>query len=1179
MSRKVERTDSAASLIAALEAMPRMLETDVEATKLTIDSKKDRLKGLEASQGKPFQHAERLKAAEERLKVVEAELEKLTGPNQGAEAAPAGGELDPFTMTPQERAVFDMASELEDEEQQAQVLADLRTQMMRRVAADRRNEGGFLDPAMLGLGKDKEPEEPFVQMTREEIEERYQKAKLKPDAGSLLPKVKDALKELAMERHHFPHLDPTESPLMAQLNEVLLQLEGAGAWGEATAGTMVSEVLAGMDKRGADLLARVLLLRDMVRDVESGTYGEMDEEGVTPIGLPFGFESFGELQENLLLAEKEMENHPGIEAAVKRRQRIVAPVTRQAVKLGILRKEVLNDDRYFHRQVIEYLEARDKQLGLSSRTARAKRRGFQHERVGGSDFNPIYHESEFEWLAQIHANIATIQAQREIRRLADMSKELGAEAKALNAANVEAALIQQFGHTPVGKEHPLWHSRMLIARGSSELKDGLLDGSIEAPAGFQHVVDELAVTDADEDFSHPDWWRMLKALSTEGGDGAMQANMIFKGIAEREQVTKEILGRDYKTAIDLAPEGYVEWQPVKGNVMYRASSVADRVIEAILAGERKLTQEDVTMITALGGPRETWIVPEGLALTLDKMTNTTSDSRVEKLWTTIISAVKQTWLVSPGKIVKYNLRNWISDLEASLMEPAIVKYVPDSYRDLLAFEQGKATPALRDEVLDAIKRRVLGQGLTAAEIEDISKLPQFEKFVTADSLTFMGAILKYYRFARQITQFRENILRLAAYRHFEKMRKDNPAKFLASYGASRFDIVKALEGKDRSARLARDLLGDYGNISAGGTWARRHLFPFFSWTEVNGKRYTNAFRNIAHEGEGYDSEAAQKSRWAKLAARLGIALGARVTGRAIGLAMLVNIYYALTSIWNHLFFRDELKELGSRAHGIALILGRNKDGSIRWYGIDSAFADYLEWVGLNDWPKDIKDVAEKPARLAQKFQDAALAPINKLAQLLEPVTKTIYELATRRSLFPDVRRPSVIRDRGEYLAQQAAMGWLYRRIMDKPLKPGDTAQAFLGVSNTDPGEAAYWMIREKQSEWRKQNDKTTGAYLPDAKANALYYWRKSVAWGQPARAERWLAKYLELGGTIKGARESVKAGRPLEDMNQHDEAAFRRTLSPEEKEVLNLARKWYRETMSAAPKTIPGAIRRRNLTR
>ena len=56
--------------------------------------------------------------------------------------------------------------------------------------------------------------------------------------------------------------------------------------------------------------------------------------------------------------------------------------------------------------------------------------------------------------------------------------------------------------------------------------------------------------------------------------------------------------------------------------------------------------------------------------------------------------------------------------------------------------------------------------------------------------------------------------------------------------------------------------------------------------------------------------------------------------------------------------------------------------------------------------------------------------------------------------------------------------------------------------------------------------------------------------------------YLEAGGTRGGLTTSFKLSKPTGGLRKKDKGKFYRTLSKKDKELLNTASKWYRQTYS-----------------
>jgi hypothetical protein len=561
-------------------------------------------------------------------------------------------------------------------------------------------------------------------------------------------------------------------------------------------------------------------------------------------------------------------------------------------------------------------------------------------------------------------------------------------------------------------------------------------------------------------------------------------------------------------------------------------------------------------VLVLGGPKETWVIPDYLGATMDKLGQQRDLSAVEATWVGAMRYWKTLMLQAPNRLLKYVFNNTSGDLDAAILYPRVMKYAPGAASDLFTYMvRRKAGDALKREMQEATRLRVIDQGLTVAEIPDVNELPAFSRLVASDPLHFMGLVQGYFEKARLVTQLRENVLRLAAWRHFRTEIEQGRA---VGFGASNPASVNAQSTADgKAAVLARDLLGDYGAVSSGGVFIRDRMIPFYSWMEINAKRYVRLFRNIGNEGHS--------------GGRLAGAGAARLAVAGAGVALRANVFFLLVNLWNHLLWPDEEKELrGEDARTLHLILGRDGDGRVRTVRIEGAFADFLEWLNLADYPADIADLLNGRKSLADQFVEGAEAPVNRIVTSWEPVTKTAAELLTGRSFYPNAFEPRVIRDRGGQAARAVTLGWLYDKVTDKPIRPGNLATDLL-LYRTDPGEAAYFRVREKAGDWLEQHNKGRKLGNPTEKENALYYWRKALQWGEPEQAERWLQRYYALGGTRSSAVGSIKRAHPLNVIAAHDRRAFVASLSAQDREALTLAEQWYQRTYRGVRPSRPAA--------
>jgi len=486
-------------------------------------------------------------------------------------------------------------------------------------------------------------------------------------------------------------------------------------------------------------------------------------------------------------------------------------------------------------------------------------------------------------------------------------------------------------------------------------------------------------------------------------------------------------------------------------------------------------------------------------------------------------------------------------------DPAILKWTKQAAKELWAFHYDKKlSTALRQEIVDLVKVDVIGSGMTVHDIPDITNLADFEKLMEAmrgEKIRGVKAIKRFWTGTKNFTTWRENVLRLAAFRHFQaQLRKGKQV-----FGASDPDKVRAIGSQfNRAALLARELVGDYGGLSKSGRWTRRKLIPFYSWAEINAPRYWRIIKNLPIEGE---------ARGGRL--RVGAVLGKKAAFTTAKIAM----FYTLVQLFNHLVWPDEEEELGATGRRqMHLILGRRADGSIITMRIQGAFSDALSWLGAEDLPQDIRDVKAGRKTATGMLGEAALAPVQKVVQGIRPDVKVPFELMTGKTLYPDMTRPRPIRDKAEHVARLFSLDAAYRRLAGKPSREAGMFDKVLGdlgrtvVYTADPGEAAYHDIRglafkylEKQNIERPQVEATS-------KSNALYYYRQAIKYGDGEAAQRYLDDYRRLGGNWKGLRISVKRAHPLAMLPKTHRYRFTASLSGEDRALLNRATSWYRQT-------------------
>jgi hypothetical protein len=581
-------------------------------------------------------------------------------------------------------------------------------------------------------------------------------------------------------------------------------------------------------------------------------------------------------------------------------------------------------------------------------------------------------------------------------------------------------------------------------------------------------------------------------------------------------------------------------------------SINDKILAQVLGGNHELAAPDVQQILARGVDVR-WVVPSELAEALDgqDFMSLVKDNVVSRMAETSLNWWKRWILINPARIFKYNLNNLSGDLDISLAyDPKILKSAGQAARDLWAMHYDKPMEEeLKAEIEKAVRDGVIGSGMTVHDIPDSGDTPQLRRLMLALGADNRGALRHIERFwegSKNFTTWRENVLRLAAYRYF-KQRIANGDRV---YGASEQGKVDATADPDRKAALlARELIGDYGGLSKGGQWLRRKMIPFYSWLEINAPRYYRMYRNLAVEGE---------PRGRNL--RMGAVLGKKTLLLTAKMSML----YAAVSLFNHLFWPDEEEELGEVGRRqLHLILGRRADGTVLSLRFQGALSDALSWFNLHDFPEDVRELATGKKTVYQWVGEAPLETVNKLVQGVRPDIKTPAEMMTGRQLFPEFWRPRPIRDKWEHAARLFSAEKLYQRVAGKPIR-GDSVGArvmndlvSLVVYSSDPGEAAYFDTRKMVGDFLEARNIEKPVVDPTERSSALYYYKQAIKFGDAEAAEKYLAKYKELGGKIKYLRISIDRAHPLARLPRKNRTQFFNTLSAKDRQTIKRATKWY----------------------
>ncbi len=1032
------------------------------------------------------------------------------------------------------------------------------------------------------------------QSSDKEVEERFQRAH-GIEKDSLIRRVKEWGGNVVKQfQRHFEHLDPKQD---AQAIQILRSFESGMGAAPTIAWKRMLGWVRGMSPKDMKIFERALILPDLVKDIQEGLYDDR------PGSVPF----YGKGDED---ARPIDQVRSAIEADAARVEKLLTPelrqrlVDRQAfqrafaqelVDAGLMRPEILEDERYYHRQVMKYANA-PKLPGLRGSDVRNSTRGAQRKRAGGGDFNTMYVESEFEYLSQMMQELAKVETLAKLKGEFDIKDQLRSEAKARNQQGMEEWHQAQLdamggGHDLEGKP---WDQefRARIASNMQELEKIAKTGAW--PKGpFDDFIERLAAGQATTD--DPDWFPFL-AWAAEGGrvvgmpgDGGtgrraqpytarpeIHARAIFRAIGDREAMVKATLGKKYHTWQQVAAEhgeDYTIWQPEEGQQIVPGWSVADHAItqalqaagvpvdevaEAALPEVVPVPGKHLKRSLLVMGPKPQWVIPSHLAQQLQSMRNAAEMPAWIRGSEWLTRQWKRIVLLNPARVVKYSLNNVVGDVDIAMTHPGIFKEVPAAARELWGWVHDKAQPPeVAARLEQASKAGIIDSSLSVAELPDISRQDAVRLMSHGDEALWKRVLvgagqvaIGQHPLVHKLQVWRESILRLAAARFFYRQiasgkkplgasSRDEVAQLYAARDAKTGAASKAITA-ELAAKLSRDLIGDYGGLSVAGQHLRRTLIPFYSWMEINAPRYWRLIQNARYEGG--------PAAGARAAAGIALVNTGKLAIAAGALTAAVYLWNAgMKSLLGVRDDEDPNKDLAKQF----IVLGRRGDGTLITVKTNGALADALDWFGLGnakDKGQRLVKAYEEGKLLDQARQtaaDVAVAPVNKLAAGITPVIKSPAESLMGKTIYPDIRSPKPIRDQADYWAGTFGLSPAYRALTDR----ADPVSATTGTLLTEinPGQSSYYAAKSMVRDYLASQGKESPGGEPTTRSNYLAEARSALARGENDRAQRWLAQYYDAGGTPKTLRQSLISGAPQHGLRSEEQlAAFRASLSQED---------------------------------
>lgn len=885
-----------------------------------------------------------------------------------------------------------------------------------------------------------------------------------------------------------------------------------------------------------------------------------------------------------------------MEAIEKRRQAwegIKAEYIAVQKAVGYKVDKKLTRKDYYRHQILEYARDKGALFGTGKKLRTPTNRGFLRRREGSDkNFNTDYLQAEFEVMSQMIFDIEPSKIVKLVMDNYDVMEELKKTAAQQNDEGMLKFfqdMIDEHGidSTPdklyrktLNKKQAIAFSQLYKMAAKGELPIGP-DGKYEkvvqemADTYYKNISKTEAMFGSEQEF-RGELFAYLNYLSgqAESEQGQIKARTVFKGIAEKQRMMKNTLGKGYATWENLIPEGYVEWQPQEGHMFFTASSIpegiANLLAEDILASAQ-ITGDMLRQVMVVGQEYPSLVVPEEVALTLNDLYHAQhQDGLVYKAYRKAYVGWKQWQLISPRRFFKYNARNMTGDLDAVLAgNPKGMKKVPEAWKDLKQafFSKDKV---MSSELYEWFQRGGFDTLMQTQEISDINYNREFARIMESRTKKEFSdknigskawhktkaGWLKYWDSVRVTTDFREAFLRYAMYLDYLEQMQENDGNPY-NWGASNRDETMVLDDvRDRAAKLANELLGAYDEVSMVGTTLADNFLPFWRWQEVNFVRYKQLIKNACQDGYLMGSIAGKVAGMTIRSPFIAWKLGKFVFKASLLMAMI--------TAWNLLRYPDEEKDLPADVRErVHIVLGRDKNGKVVYFSRLGAMQDFLDWFGIDTPVQTVRDFLNGRKSLKEIAIGVAKEDANKMINSLTPFIKTTGELLYGYKLFPDAFKKQRIRDRWQYMFESFGLGNEYKALAGKPTRGYGRSLWDLFIYKADPYESAYWgTLDEKRRFLKKIGKGSEGGYSITPRSEALYNIKLAARYGDKEAGKKYLLEYIAKGGTAKGLKQSLNTMNPLYGLSDAEKRVFVQQLDTEGKEDCVKALEYYARVIS-----------------
>lgn len=680
----------------------------------------------------------------------------------------------------------------------------------------------------------------------------------------------------------------------------------------------------------------------------------------------------------------------------------------------------------------------------------------------------------------------------------------------------------------------------------------------------------------------------------EGVPKNLEGKLPVQGLTAREAFQRNLRGEPTVTYRHLVPDGYREVTGV-GNVLERAWKVHDvtdelldlhtRAVSGALPPSTGEGRAALPASTAAAlGPKPTGVLPGEVRMGVpyraaprydtivvpERLANVIEGMKAENLTgyralmsvagRRFMSGWKQWKLFNPLTVAGYQLRNLSGDAEAMFVgNPKAFLMVPRAVRELHGVLYREQSPS--DQLRGFVERGGLsGIFASAEEVGDRVALDRFSKQLDRGRQIFTTELQKqYWKQMRLSNDWREATLRYADY--LDTLQHVEQHGTLRNYGASVPEEILALEDpRDQAYKHANDLLGAFDEISVAGQYLRQGLMPFYSWKEVNAKRWYQLGRNAWDDPNlaGFVGR-----RVVGFAGARALAIG-RFALKAAALGALLDSYNRFHDLEGEMSLPPDVRQ---RPH---ILLGRGPNGQVRYMSRLGALADLTSFFGVDnphgfayDWlngrtlgelatqvqtgqksaPRAAADFLLGPrASLAHAIVETLNSDVQDVGSMLAPPLQALSKF-TGITIDPQGFASMPAADRAQALFNELGAGPLYRWLTPDaaPVRPGWPQRA-LGVGLVGYHEGAYTETRGWVSDYLRRfgDAKARAAGQDDPKTVALYQAAKAKRLGDAEAVNAHLLEYFASGGKMKDLGDAVRRMSPLGSAPAQTKGGYRR---------------------------------------